>query len=272
MSRALDITGQRYGRLVAIERAENKVSKSGKVRARWLCQCDCGNKKIVLLDDLRGGQTKSCGCLSAEISSKKSKTHGMSGTRIYVEWASMKARCYNKESKSYNRYGGRGIRVCQEWLDDFMNFYNWAMANGYRDDLTIERKDVNGNYCPENCCWITAKEQAKNRRTTLKTRDKNGNEVYAMDIAEENGIPMNVVIARKSSGWDLNKALNTPLIEQTIKRKVLQISLDTGNVIAEYESIGEASRKTRTERSSISRCCLGERNKAGGYAWRYAGK
>lgn len=270
MSRALDITGQRYGRLVAIERAENRVSESGKVRARWLCKCDCGREKIVLLDDLRGGHTNSCGCLGDESRRNSSKTHGMTGTRIYVEWLSMKARCYNKETKSYSRYGGRGVTICKEWLDDFMNFYNWAMANGYRDDLTIERKDVNGDYCPENCCWITQKEQAKNRRATLRTKDKNGNEVYAMDVAKENGIKMSVVVARKAKGWDLDKALNTPLIQQTLKRKVSQISLETGNVIAEYKSIGEASRETGVGRSEISRCCSGERKKAGGYIWRYA--
>lgn len=272
MPRALDITGQRYGRLVAIERAENRVSKSGKIRARWLCKCDCGNEKIVLLDDLRGGHTNSCGCLGDENRRNSNRSHGMTKTRIYHEWSSMKSRCYHKKNKSYKRYGGRGISVCSEWKNDFIAFYNWAMANGYCDDLTIERKDVNGNYCPENCCWIPSKEQAKNRRTTLRTKDKNGNEVYAMDMAEENGIAMNIVVTRKNKGWDLDKALNTPLIEQTLKRKVLQISLETGKVIAEYESIGEASRKTGTERSGISRCCLGERNKAGGYGWKYAEK
>lgn len=272
MSRALDITGQRYGRLIAVKRVENRVSKSGKIRARWLCKCDCGKEKVILLDDLRSGHTNSCGCLGEESRRNSSRTHGMAKTRLYVEWSSMKSRCYNKRNKSYNRYGGRGIAVCDEWRNSFENFRNWALKNGYNDILTIERKDVNGNYCPGNCCWISQKQQAKNRRTTLRTTDKNGNEAYAMDIAKENGISMNIVIARKNNGWNLDKALNTPLIEQTIKRKVLQTSLTTGNVIAEYESIGEASRKTGTERSSISRCCLGERNKAGGYGWRYAEK
>ena len=240
MSRAIDITGKRYGRLVAVERAENRISKSGKIRARWLCKCDCGKEKVVLLDDLRGGHTKSCGCFNSEIASRRKKTHGATKTRIYNEWLSMKSRCYNKNAKDYIRYGGRGIKICEAWKNDFVTFRDWAMENGYKDNLTIERKDVNGDYCPENCCWITASEQAKNRRTTLRAKDENGNEIYAMDIAEKNGIPMNVVVARKSRGWDLEKALNTPLIEKTIKKNVLQISLETGNVLAEYESIGEA--------------------------------
>lgn len=270
MSKAINITGERFGRLVAVRREENKVSQNGKIRSRWLCKCDCGNEKIVLLDDLKSGRTKSCGCLSDENRRRVNTKHGMTGTRIYAEWLSMKARCYNKETKSYSRYGGRGISVCKEWKDDFMAFHDWAVCNGYNDDLTIERKDVNGNYCPENCCWITAKEQARNRRTTLKIKDEKGNEKYAMDIAKENGIRMSVVIARKNRGWNLNDALNTPIIDQTIKRKVLQISIETGKIISEFESIGEAARKTNTDRSGISRCCLGERSKAGGYGWKYA--
>lgn len=268
--RIVDITGQRFGRLTAIKRMESIKTKGGKFRGRWLCKCDCGNKKIILLDDLRGGHTNSCGCLGDENRRNVNRIHGMTGTRIYSEWLSMKARCYNKDLDCYGRYGGRGIKVCSEWKDNFQAFYDWAMENGYKDNLTIERKDVNGDYCPENCEWITMKEQAKNRRTTLRVKDENGNEVYAMDVAKEKGISMHVVVARKRNGWSLEDALNTPLIEQTLKKKVLQISRETGNVIAEYRSIGEASRQTNTERSSISRCCLGQRNHAGGYFWKYS--
>lgn len=268
----INLIGKRFGRLVVLERAESVVNKSGKIRGRWLCKCDCGNTKIILTDSLTGGNTKSCGCYNLECIKNRAKKHGMAGKRIYVEWNSMKSRCFNKNNKSYTRYGGRGITVCDEWLGEhgFENFYEWAVNNGYRDNLTIERKNVNGDYCPENCCWIPANEQAKNRRQTLRIKDENGNERYAMDIAKENGIPMNVVIARKSKGWDLEKALNTPLIEQTLKKQVTQIDLLTGDEIHVYKSIGEASRETGVERSSISRCCSGERNKAGGYVWKYA--
>lgn len=266
----LDLTNQWFGRLRVIERAESRVSESGKIRGRWLCECKCGNRVIVLTDDLRNGSTNSCGCYNLECIKSRATKHGMTGSRIYTEWASMKARCYYKGSKCYDRYGARGITVCDEWKYDFQAFYDWAIANGYADNLTIERKDVNGNYCPENCCWIPSKEQAKNRRSTLRVADADGNERYAMDIAKENGISMKNVIARKSKGWTLEDALNTPIIKKTIKRRVLQIDLLTGNVLREYESIGEASRESGAERSSISRCCLGERSKAGGYGWEYA--
>ena len=194
----------------------------------------------------------------------------MTGTRIYYEWTGMKGRCNNPNYNGYHRYGGRGIKVCEEWNNSFEAFQKWAMNNGYTDELTIERIDVNGNYCPENCCWIPFNEQAKNRRTSLRVIDKDGKEKLAMDIAERNGIAMRNVCARIHDGWDINEALNTPLISQTLKRSVKQISLFTGEVIEVYKSIGEASRAIGVDRSSISRCCSGSRTKAGGYAWRYA--
>lgn len=268
MSKRLDLVGVRFGRLVVIEREESAVSKSGKVRGRWLCQCDCGNECIVKTEHLRAGLTRSCGCYAREIRSRK--THGLAGTRIYTEWISMKDRCNNPNNSRYYRYGARGIKVCEEWVNSFENFYKWATGNGYTDKLTIERKNVDGDYCPDNCCWIPFREQAINRSTSLKIVDTDGKEKLAMDIAERNGIDMNVVRARVYKGWDMNDALNTPLIQQTVRRPVEQISLLTGEVIAVYKSIGEASKSTGVDRSSISRCCSGERNKVGSYAWRYA--
>lgn len=271
MSARKNLTGMKFGRLTVIEPASNFVTPtSGKVRSRWLCKCDCGNTCIVKTDYLHAGRTRSCGCLSEENRRTCNKTHGLSGTRIYNEWNSMKGRCNNPKNKRYDTYGGRGIKVCKEWNNSFEVFQKWAMENGYTDELTIERIDVNGNYCPENCCWIPFNEQAKNRRTSLRVIDKDGKEKLAMDIAERNGIAMRNVCARIHDGWDINEALNTPLISQTLKRSVKQISLFTGEVIEVYKSIGEASRAIGVDRSSISRCCSGSRTKACGYAWRYA--
>lgn len=259
----------KFGRLTVIEAAPNFVSPSGKIRTRWVCKCDCGNDCIVRTEHLRAGLTRSCGCLSEESRRTCNRTHGLTGTRIYYEWGGMKGRCNNPKDKRYGAYGGRGIKVCEEWNNSFEAFQKWAIENGYTDDLTIERIDVNGNYCPENCCWIPFSQQARNRRTSLRVIDKDGQEKLAMDIAKRNGIAMRNVCARIHRGWDMDEALNTPLIPQTLKRSVQQISLLTGEVISVYKSIGEASKASGAERSGISRCCSGERNKAGGYAWRY---
>ena len=178
-------------------------------------------------------------------------------------------RCNSENESSYERYGGRGITYCEQW-EDFSEFSKWAFENGYEDTLTIERKDVNGNYCPENCCWIPQSEQAKNRRPSLRLVDKNGNERLMVDISEELGISANVVRARYESGWDLYSAVYTPLIMQTVKKKVLKIDLNTGEVLQEYESIGKAAKDVGVDRSSISRCCSGELKKSGGFRWRYA--
>lgn len=158
MSKIIDLTGQKFGRLIVIKRIGTDKFK----HSTWLCQCDCGNKKVVSSNAFR--HTHSCGCLAKEILSNRMSKHHMYGTRINRIWQRMKTRCNNSKNEHYNNYGARGIKVCEEWENDFLSFYNWAMANGYKDNLTIDRIDVNGNYEPNNCRWITNYEQQSNKR------------------------------------------------------------------------------------------------------------
>ena len=281
MSKLIDLTGQKFGRLTVICRGEDLTPKSGGRKVRWCCKCDCGNDALVTTQNLlrgvtkscgcfardydrntfttdmtgwvmkehgvedskvrvinlykfdkngaewncvcecgkvfiangkeiRSGHTLSCGCLKVERTISAHTTHGESASRLYKIYAGMKDRCYNKNNKRYDIYGQKGIKICDEWLNSYEAFRDWAMSNGYKEDLTIDRINSNGNYCPDNCRWTTAEVQANNTsRNHLLTYD--GETKTMSQWAKEVGLSYYTLRNRINClGWNVDKSLTTP--------------------------------------------------------------
>lgn len=202
----IDLTGKKFGMLTVIKRdgADNQRNPT------WLCKCDCGNEKIVRGNLLKSGNTKSCGCINREKVKMLNFVTGAYKSRLHRIWDAMKQRCLNQKNNNYHRYGARGIMVCEEWRNNFKAFYDWAMGNGYTDDLTIDRIDNDGNYCPENCRWATLHEQNRNRRTS-RMITFNGKTQCMLDWAKELEIKPITMVARFRRGWSVERAFNTPI-------------------------------------------------------------
>lgn len=213
MGKNINLVGQKFNRLLVIKNANMYDNNGNKL---WLCQCDCGNVAIVTTYALRHGRKKSCGCAKEEASKKmilNSTTHNETKTRLYSIWHTIKQRCHYPKHISYSQYGERGIVVCEEWRNSYEAFRNWALSNGYdesapRGKCSIDRIDVNGNYCPENCRWISYKEQANNKRTNrLITFGKKTNTLS--EWSEITGIKYSTISERLRMGWPAEKALTT---------------------------------------------------------------
>lgn len=206
----LDLTGMRFGRLQVIKLGDYYLDGYGQKRRKWICKCDCGNTKMALSSELKSGRTKSCGCLKHE---SCHTTHGLSKTRLYRIWDNMKSRCNNPKVNCYENYGGRGISVCKEWMDNFESFYKWSMENGYSDNLTLDRIDNDGNYMPSNCKWTTTKEQSRNKRVNVFIT-YNGKTMTQKDWSIELGGSASLVPNRLRRGWSEAEAVSTPLYKR----------------------------------------------------------
>jgi len=214
MKNKIEVTeGQKYGKLTIIK----EVSPIGSKR-RILCKCDCGNIKEYSMDRVIHGRTQSCGCLRNEMFFTHRNNNGTSvypkeatDSKLYKIWNSMKCRCYTVSSGAYFKYGAKGIRMCDEWKNDFMAFYNWALANGYSDELTIDRIDYRGNYEPSNCRWASIRTQANNK-SNVRKYEYNG-ELHTMpEWSEIMNINYGALWERLNVlGWSVEKALTTPV-------------------------------------------------------------
>lgn len=198
MGAFIDITNERYGNLVAVS-ATNLRDKAGGVV--WLFKCSCGNIKYVSANPVRQGRVRSCGCLL--------KSHGMTDSRLFNIWVDMRQRCNNPKHPQYHVWGGKGVSVCKEWDSNFRAFYEWAMLNGYNDDLSIDRINNDGNYEPSNCRWATPRDQARNLSTNHKITIGGVTKILCEWI-EESPISTATYHRRKRAGMSDEAALFTP--------------------------------------------------------------
>lgn len=203
-----NLTGQRFGRLVAIEPLKER---SGNGYVVWRCKCDCGKEVNVQSRYLTGGGTTSCGCYSKEVHADMLKKHGKSRSRLYRVYMTMKSRCENPNAHEYDNYGGRGVKICDEW-QNYEAFSEWAKNNGYEEEqrgkCTLDRIDTDGDYEPSNCRWVTMKIQQRNRRNNKLITYK-GETHCISEWAEIAGIRYGTFIKRLQCGWSMERAMTT---------------------------------------------------------------
>jgi hypothetical protein len=183
MKKTENLVGKKFNMLTVLR--ENGKNKRGE--RMWECVCECGNTKSYRTSRLLSLDTKNCGCFRIKTTTERLTTHGETGCRLYMIWASMKRRCLSPKEMAYPFYGGRGISFCEKWID-YLPFKTWAISSGYKNNLTIERINTNGNYSPDNCRWATMQEQAMNRRTTVYIDSGNGVPIRLWEYAEQNNM------------------------------------------------------------------------------------
>lgn len=208
---AKNLVGMKFGMLSVISRAEDNIGNDGKNVIMWNCVCECGNKTIVDGRSLKKGHTKSCGCLQGEHHNDSS--HILGKTRLYRIWTNMKQRCYNPNNSNFKNYGAKGVTICEEWKNSYTKFKEWATNNGYNDTLTVDRINVNDNYYPENCRWISLREQ-ENNKSVNHFITFNGETLTLAEWNRKLGFKRGVLEYRLKKGWDIEKAITTPLMNR----------------------------------------------------------
>ena len=200
----MDLVGKKIGKLYVIEKTKEKEKSNHEYKYR--CICDCGKEKLIRGSNLKSNNSKSCGCENIKKVATISKGYRNKNRRLYNIYQNMKQRCYYKKSIGYKNYGGRGIKVCDEWKNDYVKFYEWSINNGYKDNLTIDRININGIYEPNNCRWITRKEQNNNMRTNRYITYNNQTKTIAQWAETLNMSPQK--LKYRIDHWSIEKAFN----------------------------------------------------------------
>lgn len=204
--------GSKFGKLTVV--GFDHVVRGKTTAWNWIMRCDCGEIRSVNPMKAIKGYTNSCGCGRTEriiaFNHVAKKTHGGRKDALYKIWRGMKKRCHCETDRDYKNYGARGIKMCDEWIEDYASFRDWAVNNGYRKGLSIDRIDVNGSYCPENCRWATSKTQQNNRRNNVRYNIF-GVSMTIAEISDETGVPYGTIHQRLRHGWDIDRAACTPV-------------------------------------------------------------
>jgi hypothetical protein len=202
-----DLTGQVFGRWTVLGRAGTYKRES-----TWtvVCSCKLAIVRVLRAAMLKKGKSKSCGCLNLELIAERNKSHGLTNHQLFDKWQNMRGRCYNPNNPKYPRYGGRGITICDSWKDDFQAFYNWSLTNGWAPELTIDRVNNDGPYCPENCRWTTIEVQANNRSTNVIVNIYGQTMPLQLAMKQYGACDPSLASSRIKKGWDHEKAITTP--------------------------------------------------------------
>lgn len=274
---------QRFGKLTVLRELDPKITPNGRKHRQFECKCDCGSTLVKSLDFLTHAKVPDCGC---ETPSRR-RYGEMGQHRLYRIWRGMICRCTMENIPQYKNYGARGIKVCDEWSNNFKSFYTWAFENGYSDELTIDRIDVNGDYCPENCRWVSMQVQNFNKRSNhLITYDGETHPLkeWALIVGVN---PENVYSRINKLGWSIGEALefepHAPRPKTSNKprkrgyqrpsawKAVCQLD-ELGNIIAEYPNVAVASKETGASTDNIRRCCYGTYKHTKGLFFKYKDK
>lgn len=242
MNNSTELLGKKFGRLTIVGFVHARKPQRGWL---WECRCDCGKTKILSPQDVKLGKIKSCGCYLSERSKERAtkfKHTVYDNRRLYSIYNWMKRRCYNSKTPRYKDYGARGIGICDEWLNDkngFDNFVEWSITHGYSDNLSIDRIDVNGDYSPENCRWLTLTEQNSNKRDTLWV-DYKGERIQLVKLCKKLNVTYDMVHNRiYSLGWDVEKAVSTPsMLDTSLRRECIKRGMNYGTVLSRINKLG----------------------------------